>query len=509
MKLKTIIRIISHKTPVVFFGGFLVLFFSFNLSSQVSFDTRLELNARDQFSNKKVIPIAEKGLIIQSLSTEHRDDHRVLKLDHYDTNLTIQGTIKHLIHKLMKPFKVVKEDDVIHSFFHDTKGSYTVISIEINGFKKRHIHGVFTEQGKIHEAFVREDYAFMLVQTDMSYYLYSLNLKTGRTINKKIIPFQFELNGFSNLKLVPSSISGYCYLYAVKNGVKTQQAVLRKYDNELKDVEDFNLGSLISLPIKDFKLNDTDTAKLVLTGTYSHTPKQKGSEGVFIYNLTTKNLTKRSFLKQEAFLSYLPPKEEEKKQKKITGKNTETKPVVNIRTNLHDVIVNDSLIYFATEFFYHLKLPEQYQLDKNTGKMLVGGHVGKEIKQYTHVLLWCFNRNHEFVFARQINHWTSYRIANEEPPSNLNYTKDEINLLLPDRDKIVSFKLNKKGETISAENQQLIELPNIDDYLDMCISKIDGWYRDNYLLYGYQHIANDDTKELDDREVFYLYKIAY
>ena len=70
-----------------------IFLFLLQASSQVSFIKRIELDIRDKFSNKKVIPIGKDGFIIQSLSTEVRDEHRILKLEHFDTSLNIQETI--------------------------------------------------------------------------------------------------------------------------------------------------------------------------------------------------------------------------------------------------------------------------------------------------------------------------------------------------------------------------------------------------------------------------------
>lgn len=476
-------------------------------NSQVYFEERVELNTADLYSYKKVIPIDNNGFVIQSLSIDYEDDHRVLKFDHYDTALEIKGTIKHLLQKDQKPFKVIKEDNRFFTVFQDGGNHFVIVFITYSTFKKTHIAGKLTEKGKIEKMIINGDHAFFYVSGWVNNYIYSVNLKTGKTVYNKLNAYAIGLKDISNIELFHDNHPDSVYLFASSHQ-KEYKYSLQKYGTDL--IRDKKVGYTFkdasNLCIKKIEFLKFANRGPILTGSYSSNHDQTGTRGVFFWDLENNKCFKKEYLKINNFLSYLPEQEKQKKQKKII-KNPSFDP--NIKTVFHSYISDYSEIYFITEFYYKSHYPEYFDLNKETGYVNIGQINNRGMRQFTHFVLWKFNKNGELEFSKQFDFWPSYRLSSEE--FNVSVDIDEnnhVNLLYPDRDKMASYKMSSKGEILSGENEQPIIMSNDHDIVQHSVAKLEYWYNNKYLVFGYQKIDNEiDSK--GKRDVFYLCKVSF
>lgn len=495
-------KILSPNKKILLLAGF---FFLTNfLSSQVYFEERLELNTRDQYAFKKVIPIEENGFIIQSLSTISEDNHRVLKFDHYDTSLVLQGTIKHLLQEDLVPFKVFNEKTQFYSLFQSKDGSFIIISIDKKTFKKTYIPGNLREKGKIEDIVINGDQFYFYATTWSAKYLYSINIKTGKTIWKKIAPFSFDLTSFNRIKLFPSSAGDSVYFFATSDK-ENEPYYLNRISNEL-NYEKINAYTIKQSPetyLSEIKIIEDNNKSPILFGTYASSSSKKGTKGIFFYNLSKDVYLHKDYVSVESFFDYLPEKLKKKNERKHTGESN-----FHIRTIFSNYITDYGDIYLVTEFYYPSHYGEYFNYQEKTGLVSIGTNQRKETKQLTHFIVWKFNSDGEIAFQQKINYWPSYRLNNLESNMQLDFNLDYFNILYPDRDKIASYQLDNDGKIIMAENEQPIMMNNEHDIVDYAVGNIKYWYSNRYLSYGYQQITNETNSD-GNRDVFYICKLSY
>lgn len=491
----------------IFIATALLFTFHNKISCQVYFESRVELNPTGKYSYKKVIPIEENGFIIQSLSNDHEEGHRVLKFDHYDTSIEIKGTIKHLLQKDLKPFKVIKENNRLFSVFQGDNDHFVIVFINYSTFKKTHIAGRLTEKGKIEKIIINGDHAFLYATGWYNNYLYSISLKTGKTTYNKLNAYSIGLDDFSNIEIFPDNSPDSIYLFASSNQ-KEYKYSLQKYGTDL--IRDKKVGYIFkdtsNLCIKKIEFLKFAKKEPILIGTYNSDHNQTGTKGVFFWDLNSEKCFKKEYIKINDFLSYLPEEDRDKQEKKIM-KNSSYDP--NIKTVFHSYISDYSEIYLITEFYHNSHYPEYFDLNKETGYLSIGQRSSRGMKQFTHFVLWKFNKSGELEFSKQFDFWPSYRLSSEEFNVSVDIDdENHINLLYPDRDKMASYKMSNEGEIISGENEQPIIMNNDHDFVRHSVAKLEYWYNNKYLVFGYQKIDNEIDKE-GRRDVFYLCKVSF
>ncbi|MDZ7935746.1 MAG: hypothetical protein U5M51_12460 [Emticicia sp.] len=335
--------------------------------------------------------------------------------------------------------------------------------------------------------------------------------------------------------------------YSVKKGRSSYMAVKRINPNgkiveqlAVEPEEDYGL-----LTGKLFSLND---GTQLMIGNYGFKGYQSNggpmSQGLYISKVdgeTPEYLKMHSFTDFKNFFKFLPPKQQEKIEKKIKKKKGKGDDLrLNYRVLVHDIIKKDNQYVLVAEVFY----PE-FRNNNTFGSPFYGSAFGSPFGfgfnsfntlrfaqfyganswawnpwmysnfnnnnqqfdgfKYTHAIVAGFDLDGKLVWDNSFS-FDNVKSMELKEKVKIRYEGDEIALVYSNKGKLTT-KIVRGTEVVEGVKTIDIDTQKEGDKVrDTATDDIEYWHQNYYLAWGYQRIANRNE---GSRKVFYLNKIAF
>lgn len=338
--------------------------------------------------------------------------------------------------------------------------------------------------------------------------------------------------------------------YSVKKGRSSYMAVKRINPNgkiveqlTVEPEEDYGL-----LTGKLFSLND---GTQLMIGNYGFKGYQSNggpmSQGLYISKVdgeTPEYLKMHSFTDFKNFFNFLPPKQQEKIEKKIKkkkGRGDDLK--LNYRVLVHDIIKKDNQYILVAEVFYPefrtnnsygypyygsafgspfgfgyggynslnmLRLSRYYGLNSWAWNPWMYSNYGSNNQQfdgfkYTHAVVAGFDLNGKLIWDNSFS-FDNVKSMELKEKVKIHSEGDDISLVYSNKGKLAS-KIVRGNDVVEGLKTIDIDTQKEGDKVrDTATDDIEYWHQNYYLAWGYQRIAN---RTEGSRRVFYLNKIAF
>lgn len=335
--------------------------------------------------------------------------------------------------------------------------------------------------------------------------------------------------------------------YSVKKGRSSYMAVKRINPNgkiveqlTIEPEEDYGL-----LTGKLFSLND---GTQLMIGNYGFRGYQSNggpmSQGLYISKVdgeTPEYLKMHSFTDFKNFFKFLPPKQQEKIEKKIKKKKGKGDDLrLNYRVLVHDIIKKDNQYILVAEVFYPefrnnnnfgspfygsafgspfgfgysslnaMRFARYYGLNSWAWNPWMYSNYGNNNQQfdgfkYTHAVVAGFDLNGKLIWDNSFS-FDNVKSMELKEKVKIRYEGDEIALVYSNKGKLAT-KIVRGSEVVEGIKTIDIDTQKEGDKVrDTATDDIEYWHQNYYLAWGYQRIANRNE---GSRRVFYLNKIAF
>ncbi len=335
--------------------------------------------------------------------------------------------------------------------------------------------------------------------------------------------------------------------YSVKKGRSSYMAVKRINPNgkiveqlTIEPEEDYGL-----LTGKLFSLND---GTQLMIGNYGFRGYQSNggpmSQGLYISKVdgeTPEYLKMHSFTDFKNFFKFLPPKQQEKIEKKIKKKKGKGDDLrLNYRVLVHDIIKKDNQYILVAEVFYPefrnnntygspfygsafgspfgygysslnaIRFARYYGLNSWAWNPWMYSNYGNNNQQfdgfkYTHAIVAGFDLDGKLIWDNSFS-FDNVKSMELKEKVKIRYEGDEIALVYSNKGKLAT-KIVRGSEVVEGIKTIDIDTQKEGDKVrDTATDDIEYWHLNYYLAWGYQRIAN---RTEGSRRVFYLNKIAF
>jgi hypothetical protein len=335
--------------------------------------------------------------------------------------------------------------------------------------------------------------------------------------------------------------------YSVKKGRSSYMAVKRINPNgkiveqlAVEPEEDFGL-----LTGKLFSLND---GTQLMIGNYGFKGYQSNggpmSQGLYISKVdgeTPEYLKMHSFTDFKNFFKFLPPKQQEKIEKRIKKKKGKGDDLrLNYRVLVHDIIKKDNQYILVAEVFYPefrnnnsygspfygsafgspfgygysslnaMRFARYYGLNSWAWNPWMYSNYGNNNQQfdgfkYTHAIVAGFDLDGKLIWDNSFS-FDNVKSMELKEKVKIRYEGDEIALVYSNKGKLAT-KIVRGTEVVEGIKTIDIDTQKEGDKVrDTATDDIEYWHQNYYLAWGYQRIAN---RSEGSRRVFYLNKIAF
>ncbi len=335
--------------------------------------------------------------------------------------------------------------------------------------------------------------------------------------------------------------------YSVKKGRSSYMAVKRINPNG-KIVEQLTVESEENYGLLTGKLFSLNDGTQLMIGNYGFNGYQSNggpmSQGLYISKVdgeTPEYLKMHSFTDFKNFFKFLPPKQQEKIEKKIKKKKGKGDDLrLNYRVLVHDIIKKDNQYVLVAEVFY----PE-FKNNNNYGSPFYGSAFGSPFGygysslnamrfaryyglnswawnpwmysnysnnnqqfdgfKYTHAIVAGFDLTGKLVWDNSFS-FDNVKSMELKEKVKIRYEGDEIALVYSNKGKLAT-KIVRGTEVVEGVKTIDIDTQKEGDKVrDTATDEIEYWHQNYYLAWGYQRIAN---RTEGSRRVFYLNKIAF
>ncbi len=524
----------------------------FALAGMTQKPLRVEIEAKSQADNYKIIPFGKKGVIVFCQSNEYSDKkNNKWYFTLYDTNFKEmwskeQAVLRNLSFRFFDytnrylylylengtmnargSFQILKVD--VDSLAITTYNSSIPVGCVVNGFKV--LNGVAMLSGRTLPSGGTNCLQMCFNMTCIPFF-------TGFTIVRiKPFLFQYDMN-YGNSKMITDLFKEQAYVESLAVDTKDSLFVTSIKNHIPRNtnamyIDKFNTGGSKVSSLKLLTNNPKrklNTAKVVslsesdkiIIGTYNNYTSgnmanpafagtSESSTGIYftkVVNDEQKFIKFYNFSKFPGFYSYLSAHRTEKimkKEKKLEAKGGEMS--FNYQLLVHNIIKKDSNYIMIAEAYY----PEYHSYTQTswdshgvpttTTITIFDGY------RYTNAVVACFDSEGELLWDN------SFEIMNI-----LTFNLHErVKVLLDGQDIILTYsyagniasKIIRNNEVIEGKQETKIETNyDNDKVLGDYNSDMEYWYGSYFISYGYERIKNK-TKDKTKRTVFYFNKMGF
>lgn len=464
---------------------------SVSMTAQVA--GRIEYPYRADYEDQLVLPVGDKGLVVQSFARDTKDGKRCFKTAYYSTAMKYVSADSMLIDKGMYYYSNVVENGVLYSVLRERDGSFMIVAFNTATRKCTVTDGEYTRKGSMRN----------LVISDGSVVFSSTQKKTDRIgiIDLKSGSCNFADIHFPNVKdknifILENTVIDNTIYALVRAGEDVQ---LVRVDKQGRLLGTNNLTADIPERIVSASVSKAGS-RFFVTGTYSKV-KKGGAEGIFFSELKNNqfnNIRFYNFLDLKNFTEYMSSRKQAKiERKKAKAEKAGKEYALDYLMASHRIMTDGKDYFYLGEAYYPV-----YRTTM-VGNMVMSTFAGYD---YTHAVLAKFNAAGNLLWdecfpmdPRTLPMYVKRFVSASMKGNN-------VNLLFADKNRLVSklFR-NADGKVIQDRTSEMIETGNDEeDVKKMRYSNSQYWYGDNFLVYGTQVVKNSKTGER--RKVFAITK---
>ena len=464
---------------------------SVSMTAQVA--GRIEYPYRADYEDQLVLPVGDKGLVVQSFARDTKDGKRCFKTAYYSTAMKYVSADSMLIDKGMYYYSNVVENGVLYSVLRERDGSFMIVAFNTATRKCTVTDGEYTRKGSMRN----------LVISDGSVVFSSTQKKTDRIgiIDLKSGSCNFADIHFPNVKdknifILENTVIDNTIYALVRAGEDVQ---LVRVDKQGRLLGTNNLTADIPERIVSASVSKAGS-RFFVTGTYSKV-KKGGAEGIFFSELRNNqfnNIRFYNFLDLKNFTEYMSSRKQAKiERKKAKAEKAGKEYALDYLMASHRIMTDGKDYFYLGEAYYPV-----YRTTM-VGNMVMSTFAGYD---YTHAVLAKFNAAGNLLWdecfpmdPRTLPMYVKRFVSASMKGNN-------VNLLFADKNRLVSklFR-NADGKVIQDRTSEMIETGNDEeDVKKMRYSNSQYWYGDNFLVYGTQVVKNSKTGER--RKVFAITK---
>uniref|UniRef100_A0AB33JRM5 Uncharacterized protein n=3 Tax=unclassified Prevotella TaxID=2638335 RepID=A0AB33JRM5_9BACT len=453
---------------------------------------RLEFSAKDDYEGENIVPMEEKGLMVQSFAKDSKDGKRYFKMQFFSTSMQPVCTDSVLVDKRMYIHSNIFDDGVLYSVLRERSGEFAILAFDAKTHRVKMTEGEYAKKGSMRNIQIVNGHAVFSSTVKKLERVGIIDMKTG---DCKYADIHFDGVKDKNVFILETQvIDGIVYAF-----VRAEREVyLSRIDMQGKQLGATLLTKDIEQELVSASISKVGS-KYFVTGTYA--TKKVGSQGIYFGELAD---WKFSFLKfynyldLKHFTDYLSARAQKKIERKKEKKAKEGKEYTRNYFMASHKIMSDNKDYFYLGEAYY----PTYRMVK-VGTAWVQEFDGYA---YTHAILVKFNPQGEVIWDNSVE---------MEPRTKPFYVKRFISaslsnagakMLFADKKRIV-MKLfnNQSGEVIKERTEEVIETDNEDEKVKKGkYSDSSHWYGDNFLVYGTHVVKNTQTG--DRRKVVYVNK---
>lgn len=499
---------------IIFFINFCI---ATSIQAQISHEKRIEIKLPSYNLDEKIhtfgkiYTFEKNGFIMYSKLSKYETKvkgKREWKYEKYDTELNKVETKSILLGDNLVDDIIIKKKENLYSLFSNKKGNFSLFIMNSTDLKTTKIDGILPKKAFTVYMDIIGDYAFISLWMKKAPFLFSVNLKNGKTnlISVKIKNIDPKETYISGIKTLENANKVIAYVtYPTSN----KKSYIYVYSLSLKDnsIEIFDLTKNIEEKIMDLSVTELNEEKYILTGTYSNKSRAY-SNGLFFSQISNNKLDDIKFynyLDLDNFLTHMLKKKKkkaERKKEKREEKGKEDKKI-NYRVIPHEIIPLYDGCLFLGEAYYDTYATGY---DGSQRTLFFDGF------QYTHAIICKFDNDGNLLWDKTFKMQPKHKpfipkhfIAITEKSEN------SIKLVYSSENKINSKSIDFNGSVLQEVQLKEMETQFETDKVKFSRTNSSYWYDNYFISYGHQKIKNkdDDKKTKKKRWIYFVNKIKF
>ena len=464
---------------------------SVSMTAQVA--GRIEYPYRADYEDQLVLPVGDKGLVVQSFARDTKDGKRCFKTVYYSTAMKYVSADSMLIDKGMYYYSNVVENGVLYTVLRERDGSFMIVAFNTATRKCTVTDGEYTRKGSMRNLVISDGSVVFSSTQKKTDRIGIIDLKSGSC---NFADIHFPKVKDKNIFILENTVIDNTIYALVRAGEEVQ---LVRVDKQGKLLGTNNLTADIPERIVSASVSKAGS-RFFVTGTYSKV-KKGGAEGIFFSELKNNqfnNIRFYNFLDLNNFTEYMSSRKQAKiERKKAKAEKAGKEYALDYLMASHRIMTDGKDYFYLGEAYYPV-----YRTTM-VGNMVMSTFAGYD---YTHAVLAKFNAAGNLLWdecfpmdPRTLPMYVKRFVSASMKGNN-------VNLLFADKNRLVSklFR-NADGKVIQDRTSEMIETGNDEeDVKKMRYSNSQYWYGDNFLVYGTQVVKNSKTGER--RKVFAITK---
>lgn len=464
---------------------------SVSMTAQVA--GRIEYPYRADYEDQLVLPVGDKGLVVQSFARDTKDGKRCFKTAYYSTAMKYVSADSMLIDKGMYYYSNVVENGVLYTVLRERDGSFMIVAFNTATRKCTVTDGEYTRKGSMRNLVISDGSVVFSSTQKKTDRIGIIDLKSGSC---NFADIHFPKVKDKNIFILENTVIDNTIYALVRAGEDVQ---LVRVDKQGKLLGTNNLTADIPERIVSASVSKAGS-RFFVTGTYSKV-KKGGAEGIFFSELKNNqfnNIRFNNFLDLKNFTEYMSSRKQAKiERKKAKAEKAGKEYALDYLMASHRIMTDGKDYFYLGEAYYPV-----YRTTM-VGNMVMSTFAGYD---YTHAVLAKFNAAGNLLWdecfpmdPRTLPMYVKRFVSASMKGNN-------VNLLFADKNRLVSklFR-NADGKVIQDRTSEMIETGNDEeDVKKMRYSNSQYWYGDNFLVYGTQVVKNSKTGER--RKVFAITK---
>lgn len=464
---------------------------SVSMTAQVA--GRIEYPYRADYEDQLVLPVGDKGLVVQSFARDTKDGKRCFKTAYYSTAMKYVSADSMLIDKGMYYYSNVVENGVLYTVLRERDGSFMIVAFNTATRKCTVTDGEYTRKGSMRNLVISDGSVVFSSTQKKTDRIGIIDLKSGSC---NFADIHFPKVKDKNIFILENTVIDNTIYALVRAGEDVQ---LVRVDKQGRLLGTNNLTADIPERIVSASVSKAGS-RFFVTGTYSKV-KKGGAEGIFFSELKNNqfnNIRFYNFLDLKNFTEYMSSRKQAKiERKKAKAEKAGKEYALDYLMASHRIMTDGKDYFYLGEAYYPV-----YRTTM-VGNMVMSTFAGYD---YTHAVLAKFNAAGNLLWdecfpmdPRTLPMYVKRFVSASMKGNN-------VNLLFADKNRLVSklFR-NADGKVIQDRTSEMIETGNDEeDVKKMRYSNSQYWYGDNFLVYGTQVVKNSKTGER--RKVFAITK---
>lgn len=464
---------------------------SVSMTAQVA--GRIEYPYRADYEDQLVLPVGDKGLVVQSFARDTKDGKRCFKTVYYSTAMKYVSADSMLIDKWMYYYSNVVENGVLYTVLRERDGSFMIVAFNTATRKCTVTDGEYTRKGSMRNLVISDGSVVFSSTQKKTDRIGIIDLKSGSC---NFADIHFPKVKDKNIFILENTVIDNTIYALVRAGEDVQ---LVRVDKQGRLLGTNNLTADIPERIVSASVSKAGS-RFFVTGTYTKV-KKGGAEGIFFSELKNNqfnNIRFYNFLDLKNFTEYMSSRKQAKiERKKAKAEKAGKEYALDYLMASHRIMTDGKDYFYLGEAYYPV-----YRTTM-VGNMVMSTFAGYD---YTHAVLAKFNAAGNLLWdecfpmdPRTLPMYVKRFVSASMKGNN-------VNLLFADKNRLVSklFR-NADGKVIQDRTSEMIETGNDEeDVKKMRYSNSQYWYGDNFLVYGTQVVKNSKTGER--RKVFAITK---